>query len=71
MAAVDPTDSVRAVLEEATAPLSTERIEEMLKDVHSTHEVEQALDFWRRERHDAIQDSDGNWSWQARAPRSP
>jgi len=71
MATVDPTDSVRTLLEQATSPLSTEQIEEALKDLHGKHEVEQALDFWRRERHDAVQDHDGNWTWQARGPRSP
>jgi len=67
---IDPTDSVRALLEQATSPMSTEQIADALTNVHSKHEVEQALDFWRRERHDAVEDADGKWSWQAQGPRS-
>ena len=63
MATIDPTDSVRALLERAS-PLTTEQIAEELKQAHSEHEVIQALDFWRREHHAVIQDSDGRWSWQ-------
>ncbi len=70
MTTIDPTDSVRALLEQATSPMSTEQIAEALKNVHGRQEVEEALDFWRRERHDAVEDADGRWSWQAQPPRS-
>jgi len=68
--AVDPTDSVRRLLERASEPLSTQELVERLKSIHDEREVVLALDFWRRERHDAIEDADGNWSWQAQPPRS-
>ncbi len=61
--AIDPTDSVRELLEQAAAPLSTDQMAETLKDAHGRHEVEEALDFWRREPHSVFKDADGNWSW--------
>lgn len=64
MSTVDPTDSVRALLEQATMPLSTEEVVEALKDVHDEHQVRMSLDFWHRENEDAYRDGDGRWSWQ-------
>jgi len=61
---VDPTDSVRQLLEQADGPMSTGRIAQALSDEHSEHDVAQALDFWRREHHAVVQDDDGNWTWQ-------
>jgi hypothetical protein len=61
---VDPTDSVRSLLEGAPSPLSTAEIAERLKELHGEHEIAQALDFWRREHHDVVQDDDGRWYWQ-------
>lgn len=62
MTDVDPTDTVKALLEGASAPMSTEEIVQALAGTHHAHEVEQALDFWRRE-HAAVQGEDGRWSW--------
>lgn len=63
MTDVDPTDSVRALLEEATSPLSTAQIAQSLVKEHGEHEVAEALDFWRREQA-VVRDADGNWIWQ-------
>lgn len=61
---VDPTDSVKELLEQADGPMSTGEIAQALGDEHSEHEVAQALDFWRREHHAVTQDEDGDWTWQ-------
>ncbi len=66
--AVDPTDSVRRLLERASEPLSTQEVADRLKSIHGEREVALALDFWRREQHAAYEDADGRWSWQG--PRS-
>ena len=63
MDGTDPAEGVRALLEGADAPLSGAQIAKTLEQEHARHEVEQALDFWRRE-HAAVHDHDGNWSWQ-------
>ena len=62
MTTIDPTDSVRDLLKQR-GPLSTKEIEETLENLHHKREVEEALDFWRRE-HAATHDADGVWSWR-------
>jgi len=65
---VDPTDSVRRLLEKASEPLSAHVIAERLKSIHDEREVVLALDFWRRDQHVVQRDADGRWSWQGRRP---
>jgi len=61
---VDPTDSVKELLEQAGRPMSTAEIAQALSDRHTEHEIVQSLDFWRREHHAVVQDEDHNWTWQ-------
>jgi len=60
----DPTDSVKELLEGAGSPMSTAQIAQALSEQYAEHEVAQSLDFWRREHHAAVQDEEGNWTWQ-------
>ena len=61
---VDPTDSVRELLEQADSPMSTGQIAQTLSDRHGEHQIVESLDFWRREHHAVVQDDEGNWTWQ-------
>jgi len=61
---VDPTDSVKELLEQAEGPMSTGQIALALSDRHGEREIVESLDFWRREHHSVVQDDDGNWTWQ-------
>jgi len=61
---VDPADSVRDLLEKTETPMSTEQIAQALSDLHGRHQIVESLDFWRREHHSAVQDDQGNWTWQ-------